>query len=1029
MNKNDVNLAGGKGASLGEMKRAGIPVPPGFVILSTAFEKFLEETDINVEIDAILHTVNHKKIHTVDDASENIKALILGAEMPRDIAEEIITSFKKLGTKYVAVRSSATAEDSASAAWAGQLESYLNTMEKNLLENVKKCWASLFTPRAIFYRFEKGLHKKEISVAVVVQKMVASEKSGIAFSVHPVTQDRNQLIIEAGFGLGEAIVSGQITPDSYVVEKKPRKILDVNVFEQKKSLVRAKNGTGNKWKELGKIGKEQVLSEKEILKLTETVLKIENHYGFPCDIEWAFEKGRFYIVQSRPITTLNAELTKDSRLFIKTSTRDFSLGFVEARYQGMVKTLNLISIDTPHQIFYFVVNNNGVVTSYLDPGIFSQIVDRLIAKIDSDKSFLPELYKNFRQSAVKLKAFWKKKYLISEKEQISFIKLFIETMSYSFLLTILPTINSLPQKIRDRSLKYRSDSDEICDFGDQLIKETAKHWLPGLADCKKSILLEELRTKMCPSIEKLRERDSYYIYTDKLITNAKLADFISQNKIEIEKDPPASDAAGVKGEIAYKGKVRGKVKVILLKEKINTVKEGDILVASMTTPLFIPAIKKAAGFVTDEGGITCHAAIIARELRKPCVIGTKVATQRLKDGDLVEVDADKGIVKILKRAGKTHLQKREAADYQRLFQVISGGITFLASDIFAQHYKTLECLLIGKDNNWTSYVPRKVIKRTLEEGLVIFGNTKKFESYKNGFGRYITSSAMFFEKVLRKNKLSKNDLKKFLNLASEIFKHYSKTEFFYMDKAYLFSRKKSGFVFRNNLKKMEVIKNQGREYLNKVLFGSGYVNQLFKKISSQFEIKEETLRTYKISEVFGLFNGKKIDEKSVTDRKNAFVMMSDGKKLSYFEGGEACELISEFFNEEATGGRELSGVAANGGIAKGKVKKIPPDYYFDFNKLKKIFEEMKKGDILVAETTSPELMPACKKAGAIITNQGGLLSHAAIVSREMNTPCVVGTGNATEILRDGDRVEVDGNLGMVKILQERIRSKKKRQRK
>lgn len=219
LNKSDVALAGGKGASLGEMTQVGIPVPPGFVILSTAFEKFLEETDLNVEIDSILDSVNHKEIHTVEYASKKIKALILNSEIPEDISKEIQKFFKTLKTPYVAVRSSATAEDSASAAWAGQLESYLNTTEENLLENVKKCWASLFTPRAIFYRFEKDLHKQKISVAVVVQKMVESEKSGIAFSVHPVTQDNNQLIIEAGFGLGEAIVSGQITPDSYVVEK------------------------------------------------------------------------------------------------------------------------------------------------------------------------------------------------------------------------------------------------------------------------------------------------------------------------------------------------------------------------------------------------------------------------------------------------------------------------------------------------------------------------------------------------------------------------------------------------------------------------------------------------------------------------------------------------------------------------------------------------------------------------------------------------------------------------------------------
>ncbi|OGQ02340.1 MAG: hypothetical protein A3D19_05540 [Deltaproteobacteria bacterium RIFCSPHIGHO2_02_FULL_38_15] len=284
----DISLAGGKGASLGEMTKAGIPIPSGFVILSNAFEKFLEETDLNVEIDAILGSVNHKEIHTVEHASEKIEALILGAVMPKDIKDEVQKFFKNLDSQYVAVRSSATAEDSASAAWAGQLESYLNTTEKNLLENVKKCWASLFTPRSIFYRFEKDLHKQKISVAVVVQMMIESEKSGIAFSVHPVTQDRNQVIIEAGFGLGEAIVSGQITPDSYVVKKQPRQIIDKNVQTQSRGLYRAEKG-GNEWQDILKEeGEKQVLSDEEILELSETILRIENHYGFPCDIEWVF---------------------------------------------------------------------------------------------------------------------------------------------------------------------------------------------------------------------------------------------------------------------------------------------------------------------------------------------------------------------------------------------------------------------------------------------------------------------------------------------------------------------------------------------------------------------------------------------------------------------------------------------------------------------------------------------------------------------------------------------------------------------
>src|SRR5215469_6337101 len=159
LNKRDTVLAGGKGASLGEMTQAGIPVPPGFVVLSTAFDIFLEEPDLNVEIASVLRAVDHKELPAVENASARIQSLILGADFPKDVVDEVQRSFRNLDAEFVAVRSSATTEDSAAAAWAGQLESFLNTTDKTLLENIKRCWASLFTPRAIFYRFERGFQQ------------------------------------------------------------------------------------------------------------------------------------------------------------------------------------------------------------------------------------------------------------------------------------------------------------------------------------------------------------------------------------------------------------------------------------------------------------------------------------------------------------------------------------------------------------------------------------------------------------------------------------------------------------------------------------------------------------------------------------------------------------------------------------------------------------------------------------------------------------------------------------------------------
>lgn len=303
LSKKDVSIAGGKGASLGEMTKAGIPVPPGFVVLAGAFDRFLEETDLDAEIEANLHKVKPKDLNSVDRASNEIREMILDEEFPADLGKEILSAFAKLKAPLVAVRSSATAEDSSVASWAGELETYLNVKRSGLLEAVKKCWSSLFTPRAVFYRFEKKLHRQKVSVAVVVQAMIQSEVSGVCFTVHPVTKDYDQMVIEAGFGLGEAIVGGKITPDTYVVQTKKWILLDKNISEQTMMIVRSAKGTSEK--AVAKAQQEkQKLSDARILELARLCKRIETHYGKPQDIEWALARGKLFILQARPITTL-----------------------------------------------------------------------------------------------------------------------------------------------------------------------------------------------------------------------------------------------------------------------------------------------------------------------------------------------------------------------------------------------------------------------------------------------------------------------------------------------------------------------------------------------------------------------------------------------------------------------------------------------------------------------------------------------------------------------------------------------------
>lgn len=425
--KNDIPLVGGKGANLGELLRAEIPVPDGFIVDARTFRDFIEKTNIKEKIYSLLQNLDVEDTEKLDRVSKEIRSIIENAKIPDDIEAEIREAYRKLCEEdgegeevYVAVRSSATAEDLPDASFAGQQETYLNVVgEDDVVEKVKKCWGSLFTPRAIYYRIQKGFRHEDVSIAVVVQKMVNSEKSGVMFTSHPVTGEE-KCIIEAVFGLGEAIVSGLVTPDTYVYDRKSRKLVDIKIG-QKEFMLTKKNGETVKVNLDKERANERVLSDDEIERLVTLGELIEEHYNKPQDVEWAIENGKIYIVQSRPITTIKEE------------------GEVE-----------------------------------------------------------------------------------------------------------------------------------------QMEGEAGRILLKGLG--------------------------------------------------------------------ASPGVATGKVKIISSEKEISKVQEGDILVTTMTTPDMVPAMKRAAAIVTDEGGMTCHAAIVSRELGVPAIVGTKEATKVLKDDMIVTVDGEKGIV-------------------------------------------------------------------------------------------------------------------------------------------------------------------------------------------------------------------------------------------------------------------------------------------------------------------------------------------------------------------------------------------------
>ena len=301
--KNCMKLAGGKGKNLSIMAKNGLSVPEGFVILSCVFRRFLNQNKIDSKIKNMLRGIRTNDIESLKKISNKIREIILKGKIPTEIEQKILLNFKALNARYVAVRSSAISEDARRHSWAGELESYLNVTQNNLIRCVKKCWASLYTPRAIFYMLKMGLEREEMDVAVVVQKMVHSEVSGVCFTVDPVLGNKNHIAIESVFGLGVLLVQGKVIPDRYIVDKKTFRILKIRKALQQYmiTLHKGKNRIISLPKE--KIYM-QKLSETQIKKLSKICVKIEKIFNCSQDIEWALKERKFYILQSRPITTL-----------------------------------------------------------------------------------------------------------------------------------------------------------------------------------------------------------------------------------------------------------------------------------------------------------------------------------------------------------------------------------------------------------------------------------------------------------------------------------------------------------------------------------------------------------------------------------------------------------------------------------------------------------------------------------------------------------------------------------------------------
>ena len=320
VDKEDIPLVGGKGANLGEMTKAGFPVPGGFIITAAAYFHFVSVNNLEGKIRKLLTHLDVNEPASLNHASKEVKQLIVHTKLPDDLAGEIIAAYHTLGHPHkdsdplkkietmlteplVAVRSSATAEDLPTASFAGQQATFLNVQgDVDLLEKVRECYASLFEARAIFYRKENSFDHFKVGIAVPVQKMVQSDTSGVMFTIDPITNNKTTITIEAVYGLGEMIVQGSVTPDHYEIDKRSLSITNKQIARQDQMMIKVGKHT-KETKVPSNIANKQKIGNGLIEELARIGKKIEHHYFFPQDIEWAVEDGKIYIVQTRPITT------------------------------------------------------------------------------------------------------------------------------------------------------------------------------------------------------------------------------------------------------------------------------------------------------------------------------------------------------------------------------------------------------------------------------------------------------------------------------------------------------------------------------------------------------------------------------------------------------------------------------------------------------------------------------------------------------------------------------------------------------
>lgn len=1020
----DVMLAGGKGASLGEMIHAQIPVPGWFVVSSQTFDYFLDTTGLDIQIQALLDRVDHHTISTLESASESIQSLILSLPLPEEIEKEIMQHFVREEMEYVAVRSSATAEDGVNHARAGQLETYLNITQDQVVDKVRQCRSSLFSPRAIFYRFEKDLHTDHISVAVVVQKMLQSEISGIAFSVHPVTQDHDQMIIEAWYGLGEAIVSWTVTPDSYVVRKSDKVIQSIHVNHQHKALFRSPEG-GNERHDLGEKWKEQILTEDQILALADIVVTIEKHYWFPCDIEWAYEWGEFFILQSRPITTLQAPSSPNTVLSCIYSRERSLLYFVMRNDSDRLGYKDFLHHDVQHNLFMIPPRGSKGSVWYssdeLD-SIHHTLTDKLLNDYDS---FVEGIFAKLNEKRSGLLPYLSgEKVIATSSDFAEYYNTLISRWSAMNTVFTVPDMPEVDEALKEKILTCRAEAEKFSGKMNSLMVEYFENAYPSQSHLSHVVTPQEVIDFETiqqdeNALSHIQSRlQGCFMLDEKVYPLEDMHGILQQHGLALKK-VEATYNETLQGSTAYLWNVQGRVCLVHGLQDLAKVQQGDVMVTEMTSPEYVPAMKKCLAIITDEWGITSHAAIVAREMDKPCIIWTKIATKVLHDGDLVEVDADQGIVRIIEsaKAPETttwseifHTQislsewfenvpwfdaaafKQEDNEKRSRLEQLSAIIplvydhakSFAATELIEKNSAFMN--FFEKNSNQLCALRLVPLDTSLPK-LRMRGKTVK-DVYENWFFQqdiadYSTYRADFMQHN-ETNSWSTIFVVNEQGIYGEIIadSHHHLTQWLYTDQTPI------TFSYDFVTWQLSVSDARALEHLQKVIACIYIPSQdIQSKIEKAFATK--CAHDY----LTGYFETVDLPEWGICflDRNRLL------DKTLWWP-------LPHISQSHADG---LQGIAVKSmWMVKGEVV-IVRDCK-DTN--------MSDWHILVCEMTTPEFLPLMKKASAIITNKWWILSHAAIVCRELTIPCIVGTKLATKVLHDGDMIELDTDSGVVRIL-------------